>query len=467
MSASESPLGSVPPAPAPAPALARRAPRRLTFGEPAGSAPSLQAAQARAPLPVAEAARPRVWRKPTRAAAQSLAADERPVCPPGSGPGASPALLGSPVSPPSSEPPPSAGSAPDPKIRAGLRAPAAFQSLAGHQASVALQSPAGLHVPAGPGMPIDPREYAEEGGSPLARLRPARRIGWWLAGALALLIVVAALTLAVVLLQRGWAPTSLAGEVASRLSTWVVLKTIPERSMERPVPAAAHEHAVPPIDPAGNASPGVPPDAMAANVPDGARDMVARLAPRAPLPGAASDPVPEPGPQPASEPAPAGPVDAGLDSAVRSPEASGPSPAQPNPPAEAAAASASAPTAAGTSAARSPVADDSVVGTVASTASAASVASARDGRDERHVRRSTPAASSGPAARWRVVSGPGPRAEGRCQGTRGLALAQCRQCTGMGVIERGFCQQRVQLSYCSGRYGLVSDCPLPSVVTPN
>lgn len=54
-----------------------------------------------------------------------------------------------------------------------------------------------------------------------------------------------------------------------------------------------------------------------------------------------------------------------------------------------------------------------------------------------------------------------------CRAKDGLALAQCRQCDHMGAIPRGFCENRVRLAYCSGRYGRLADCPLPVVASPN
>lgn len=54
-----------------------------------------------------------------------------------------------------------------------------------------------------------------------------------------------------------------------------------------------------------------------------------------------------------------------------------------------------------------------------------------------------------------------------CRAKDGLALAQCRQCDHMGAIPRGFCENRVRLTYCSGRYGRLADCPLPVVASPN
>lgn len=49
----------------------------------------------------------------------------------------------------------------------------------------------------------------------------------------------------------------------------------------------------------------------------------------------------------------------------------------------------------------------------------------------------------------------------------GLTLVQARQCGHLGTLPRGFCEQRVQLTYCTGRYGRSGDCPLPAIAMPN
>ena len=49
----------------------------------------------------------------------------------------------------------------------------------------------------------------------------------------------------------------------------------------------------------------------------------------------------------------------------------------------------------------------------------------------------------------------------------GLSLVQARQCGHLGALPRGFCEQRVQLAYCTGRYGRSGDCPLPTIAMPN
>ena len=45
--------------------------------------------------------------------------------------------------------------------------------------------------------------------------------------------------------------------------------------------------------------------------------------------------------------------------------------------------------------------------------------------------------------------------------TPALTPLQRRQCGHLGFIGRGFCEQRVRLAFCSGRYGRSADCPVP------
>lgn len=54
-----------------------------------------------------------------------------------------------------------------------------------------------------------------------------------------------------------------------------------------------------------------------------------------------------------------------------------------------------------------------------------------------------------------------------CHGASGLALAQCRACARLDVLQRAFCNERTRLTYCAGRYGRTADCPAPAVTTPN
>lgn len=49
----------------------------------------------------------------------------------------------------------------------------------------------------------------------------------------------------------------------------------------------------------------------------------------------------------------------------------------------------------------------------------------------------------------------------------GLTRVQAHQCGHLGALSRGFCEQRVQLTYCTGRYGRTGDCPLPTIAMPN
>lgn len=49
----------------------------------------------------------------------------------------------------------------------------------------------------------------------------------------------------------------------------------------------------------------------------------------------------------------------------------------------------------------------------------------------------------------------------------GLTRVQAHQCGHLGALPRGFCEQRVQLTYCTGRYGRTGDCPLPTIAMPN
>ena len=63
-------------------------------------------------------------------------------------------------------------------------------------------------------------------------------------------------------------------------------------------------------------------------------------------------------------------------------------------------------------------------------------------------------------AKPRAVAAPRPvRAMHR--GAPALTPLQRGQCGHLGFIGRGFCEQRVRLAYCSGRYGRSADCPLP------
>lgn len=76
-----------------------------------------------------------------------------------------------------------------------------------------------------------------------------------------------------------------------------------------------------------------------------------------------------------------------------------------------------------------------------------------------------PPDKASPAGAARVQSSrPAPDA---CRGASGLALAQCRECARLDVLQRGFCNERMRLAYCAGRYGRTADCPTPAVAMPN